>query len=30
LTWITSDGCREDYAYDDDGKYTITRTQGAV
>jgi YD repeat-containing protein len=27
VTWITSDGYREDYAYDEDGKRTITRTR---
>jgi len=30
LMCINSDGCREDYAYDDDGNCTITRTQEAA
>jgi hypothetical protein len=30
LTWITSTGCREYYIYDDDGDYTVTRTQEAL
>ena len=29
LTWINSDGRREDYTYDADGKCTATRTQQA-